>query len=131
MFKVHSSSTKLYDFRRRIMLMLPHDTKIGILGGGQLGKMLAQEASRMDLKISFLDPSPSAPVSKVCSDVQIGDFNQFQDVMHFGSDKDILSIEIEHVDIEALEQLVLKGIQVYPQPAILKCIQDKGLQKIF
>jgi len=113
------------------MFMLPHNAKIGILGGGQLGKMLAQEASRMDLKISFLDPSPSAPVSKVCSDVQIGDFNHFQDVLHFGSDKDILSIEIEHVDIKALEQLVLKGIQVYPQPEILKCIQDKGLQKEF
>lgn len=105
--------------------------KIGILGGGQLGKMLFQAGSRLGLDISIMDKDKSFPSAYICPDFFCGDINNYDDVMKFGQDKDIITIEIEGVNIEALETLEANGKKVYPQPHILKIIKDKGKQKMF
>lgn len=105
--------------------------KIGILGGGQLGKMLCQAGSRWGLNMSVLDENPDFPAGQVCPQFTVGSFRQAQDVLDFGKHMDILTIEIEHVAVDALEQLEAQGIRVYPSPAVLRIIQDKGLQKTF
>ncbi|MBP8726313.1 MAG: 5-(carboxyamino)imidazole ribonucleotide synthase [Saprospiraceae bacterium] len=110
---------------------LPRSTKIGILGGGQLGKMLVQEAARFDMDLSFLDPSDACPVSKISNSFVCGDFNHYEDVLNFGRQMDVVSVEIEHVNVEALRRLEIEGVHVYPQPNVLSLIQDKGLQKQF
>lgn len=105
--------------------------KIGILGGGQLGKMLIQKAMDFALDIHILDPDPSAPCKSLTSNFVKGDFKNFDDVYHFGKKLDILTIEIENVNVDALKKLQQEGISVYPHPEIIEMIQDKGLQKIF
>lgn len=105
--------------------------KIGVLGGGQLGKMLCLAAANWDFKICILDKSPDYPAGPVCSEFTTGDFNNYDDVMAFGKDKEILTIEIEHVNTDALRELEKAGKKVYPAPAILDIIKDKGLQKEF
>jgi 5-(carboxyamino)imidazole ribonucleotide synthase len=105
--------------------------KLGVLGGGQLGRMLIQEAINLDVKIYCLDPSANAPCSKIAHGFAVGDFNDYQTVMDFGIDKDLLTIEIEHVNIQALKELEEKGIGVYPQSRIIELVQDKGAQKLF
>jgi len=105
--------------------------KIGVLGGGQLGKMLYQSASELCLDIHFLDQSEDGPVAKICPHFTQGDFQNFEDVMNFGKDKDLLTIEIESVNVDALEALEKSGKEIYPQPSVIKLIQDKGLQKSF
>ena len=105
--------------------------KIGILGGGQLGRMFIQEAVNFGLDIHILDPDKNAPCSKMTAFFEKGSFKDFETVYNFGKDKDIVSIEIEHVNIEALKKLVVEGVEVYPQPEVLEMIQDKGLQKEF
>ncbi|MBK9734465.1 MAG: 5-(carboxyamino)imidazole ribonucleotide synthase [Saprospiraceae bacterium] len=105
--------------------------KIGILGGGQLGKMLCQAGSQLGLNISVLEKDYSFPAADVCRQFVCGDINNYDDVYNFGIDKDVITIEIENVNIEALEALEKVGIKVYPQPAILKIIKDKGIQKLF
>ncbi|HEX5625994.1 MAG TPA: 5-(carboxyamino)imidazole ribonucleotide synthase [Saprospiraceae bacterium] len=109
----------------------PSSFKIGILGGGQLGKMLAQEASKLDFNLHFLDRDKDYPAGKICPRFTEGDFSNYEDVLAFGRNMDVVSIEIEHVHTQALHQLETEGIKVYPQPAILELIQDKGLQKQF
>ncbi|MCC6841785.1 MAG: 5-(carboxyamino)imidazole ribonucleotide synthase [Saprospiraceae bacterium] len=109
----------------------PSEKKIGFLGAGQLGKMLAQEASKLDLELHFLDKSKDYPAGKVSRFVTEGDFKDFDDVIHFGKTVDVLSIEIEQVNADALSQLEKDGIKVLPQPEIIKLIQDKGMQKQF
>ncbi|MDQ3142522.1 MAG: 5-(carboxyamino)imidazole ribonucleotide synthase [Bacteroidota bacterium] len=113
------------------MNFLPYKIKIGVLGAGQLGKMMAQAASRLDLELRFLDKSKNYPAGKISNHFTEGDFNDFQTVVDFGSDMDVLTIEIEHVNIEALEFLEKKGVKVYPQSSVLKIIQDKAIQKQF
>lgn len=105
--------------------------KIGVLGGGQLGKMLALAAANWDFKIYCLDPTPGAPASAVCNGFVVGDFNDYDTVLAFGQDKDLLTIEIEHVNTEALRALEALGKQVHPSPHALDIIKDKGLQKEF
>ena len=105
--------------------------KIGILGGGQLGKMLCQAASPWDWKVDVLDPSPDAPARTVCHAFTQGDFQSYDDVMQFGADKDLLTIEIEHVNTDALRALQAVGKTVHPSPDALDVIKDKGLQKQF
>lgn len=105
--------------------------KIGILGGGQLGKMLLQKAHDFNLHIEILDPSENAPCRHLCSRFVQGDFKDFDTVYHFGKELDILSIEFEDVNVDALEALEREGKKVYPQPAVLRTIKDKGLQKQF
>ncbi len=105
-------------------------SSIGVLGGGQLGKMLAQAAADWDLDISVLDPTPKAPAGIVSHQVQ-GSFRNYEDVMAFGAQHDIITIEIEDVNLDALKALELQGKKVYPRPSSIELIQDKGLQKLF
>lgn len=105
--------------------------KIGVLGGGQLGKMLLQKANDFNLHVEVLAPSANAPCRNLCNRFQQGDFKDFDTVYNFGKDLDLITIEFEDVNVEALEVLEKEGIQVYPQPTVLRIIQDKGLQKLF
>ena len=107
------------------------DFKLGILGGGQLGKMFIQEAVNYNVNVSILDPSADAPCSKLASEFMVGDFNDYNTVLQFGKTMDVLTIEIEHVNVEALKKLEADGVKVFPQPHIIELIQDKGLQKEF
>ena len=105
--------------------------KIGLLGGGQLGRMLLQAAIDLDLQIACLDPDSEASCHTLTSQFTQGSFQDYDTVYHFGKQFDLVSIEIEHVNIEALEQLEKEGIKVYPQPHLLRMIQDKRTQKAF
>ncbi len=105
--------------------------KIGILGGGQLGKMLLQKAHDFNLHIEILDPSANAPCRHLCNRFVEGDITDYATVYNFGKDLDLISIEIENVNADALAALEKEGKRVYPQPSVLKTIQDKGLQKQF
>ena len=107
------------------------DFIIGILGGGQLGKMLLTETRKWDLKTAVLDPSSSAPC-RLGSDVfEVGDLMDYETVYSFGKRTDLLTIEIEHVNSEALEKLEQGGILVYPSSKVLQIIQNKAKQKLF
>lgn len=105
--------------------------RLGVLGGGQLGRMLQQEAVNIDVKIAALDPNPEAPCHQIVPYFSTGDFNNREDVVAFGKDCDVITVEIEHVSIEGLQNLVRMGKKVYPQPDMLQVVQDKGLQKEF
>lgn len=105
--------------------------KIGVLGGGQLGKMLIQAAISYDTKIFCMDNDTEAPCANLAHGYQLGDINNYEDVLAFGNDKDVVTVEIEHVNVEALKTLEKNGVKVFPQPHILEMIQDKGLQKEF
>lgn len=106
-------------------------TRLGILGGGQLGRMLIQEAINFNINISVLDSDANAPCKNLCNSFTIGALNDYQTVYNFGKNLDLITIEIEKVNVAALEQLEKEGVIVYPQPRIIKLIQDKGLQKQF
>ena len=104
--------------------------KIGILGGGQLGRMLIQEALKYDDEFYVLDPNSDCSCSNISFFTQ-GNFNDKDDVFNFGKDKDVVSIEIEHVNVEGLEALEKDGVKVIPNSNIIKIIQQKILQKQF
>lgn len=106
-------------------------TKIGILGGGQLGLMLLQASVDWNLDISVLDGDPDAPCSKLAPHFQQGSIQDFDTVYAFGKGLDLITVEIEKVNIDALEALEKEGKQVYPQPSVLRIIQDKRVQKQF
>lgn len=105
--------------------------KIGILGGGQLGKMLIQAASAWDIDIYVLDPTDDCPASKLATKFIKGDFKDYESVYNFGKLVDLITIEIEHVNTDALLKLKEEGKTIYPDPQTLKIIQDKGKQKNF
>lgn len=105
--------------------------KLGILGGGQLGRMFIQEALNYNINTSILDADANAPASVLAHQHTVGNLNDYNAVYNFGKTVDVLTIEIEHVNVQALEQLAKEGVKVYPQPAVLKTIQDKGAQKLF
>jgi len=105
------------------------DAKIGILGGGQLGKMLCQEASKLGVRLSVLEKDDSFPTAGVCPDITYGDFKNYDDVLAFGRQMGIVTVEIEAVNTAALKQLESEGVKVYPQPDLLELIKDKGAQK--
>jgi 5-(carboxyamino)imidazole ribonucleotide synthase len=107
------------------------DFTLGILGGGQLGKMLLYETRKYDIRTIVLDPSAEAPCHISCNEFYQGSLTDFDTVYQFGKKADVLTIEIEHVNVEALERLELEGIKVYPSPKTLRKIQDKGTQKQF
>jgi 5-(carboxyamino)imidazole ribonucleotide synthase len=107
------------------------DFKLGVLGGGQLGKMLLTETQKFDVYTCILDPSKEAPCATHCNEFTVGDLLNFDDVYNFGKNVDVLTIEIEHVNIEALYQLEKEGVKVYPQPSVIEIIQHKGKQKDF
>ncbi len=105
--------------------------KMGVIAGGQLGKMLIQEASKWDISTYVLDPDEGCSARNVASVYVKGDFTDFDTVYEFGKLVDILTFELENVNIEALQKLKSEGHQIAPDPDILALIQDKGLQKEF
>ena len=107
------------------------DFKLGILGGGQLGKMLLAETRKFDIQTHVLDPSDEAPCVLACNKFYQGDLSDYDTVYEFGKKVDVLTFEIELVNLKALETLEAEGIRVYPSPATLRQIQNKGFQKDF
>src|ERR1700749_2388195 len=105
--------------------------KLGILGGGQLGRMLIQQAINYNVTVKLLDPDREEPCRKLCDEFVVGSLSDYENVYKFGKKVDMLTIEIEKVNVDALEQLEKEGVLVYPQPRIIRLIQDKGLQKQF
>ncbi|MEM1119508.1 MAG: 5-(carboxyamino)imidazole ribonucleotide synthase [Bacteroidota bacterium] len=105
--------------------------KLGILGGGQLGKMLCQAASCWELPIYALDTSIDFPAGPYAKGFQEGSFKNYADVLGFGRQMDVVTIEIEHVNTDALKQLQKEEKIVHPDPAALEIIKDKGKQKLF
>jgi 5-(carboxyamino)imidazole ribonucleotide synthase len=104
---------------------------LGILGGGQLGRMVIQSAISYNLDVHILDPDANAPCKSICQKFVQGNLKDFDTVYAFGKECDVITIEIEHVNTEALEQLVAEGKKVYPQPELIRLIQDKRVQKAF
>ena len=104
---------------------------LGILGGGQLGKMLLYTTRKWDIKTHVLDPSDEAPSKVACDYFEVGDFKDYQTVYDFGKKVDVLTFEIEHVNLDALKQLEKEGVHVYPSAATLELIQNKSTQKDF
>ena len=107
------------------------DFKLGILGGGQLGKMLLFETRKFDIQTYVLDPSEEAPSKIACNHFVQGDLMDFDTVYSFGKKVDVLTFEIELVNLDALVKLEEEGVPVYPSPKTLKLIQNKGIQKDF
>ncbi|WP_271856214.1 5-(carboxyamino)imidazole ribonucleotide synthase [Patiriisocius marinus] len=104
---------------------------LGILGGGQLGKMMLYETRKFDITTHVIDPSAEAPSRISCDYFEQGDLMDFDTVYNFGKNVDVLTFEIEGVNIEALAKLESEGKKVYPSSETLKNIQDKGVQKNF
>ena len=105
--------------------------KVGILGGGQLGRMLLQEAANYPVTVSVMEKDPTCPAAKLCHHFTLGDITNYDDVIAFGTGLDAITIEIENVNIEALYELEKRGCKVYPKPAALNTIKNKILQKEF
>ncbi len=105
--------------------------KLGIVGGGQLGKMLAMDAKRMNMKIVILDPNSECPASSIADSLIIGSFSDEEKIYELSKDVDIITYEIELANSKALENLEKKGFLVYPSPNVLKIIQNKYRQKKF
>ena len=105
--------------------------KLGILGGGQLGKMMLYDTRKYDIQTYVLDPSNDAPSKISCDHFEQGSLMDYDTVLAFGRKVDVLTFEIESVNIDALEALEKEGIKVFPQPSVLRNIQDKGIQKDF
>jgi len=111
--------------------LVTSNLKLGIIAGGQLGKMLIQEASKWDIITYVLDNDESCPAGKIASHYIKGNNLEFESVYQFGKLVDVLTFEIENVNIEALKKLKSEGHRIAPDPEILELIQDKGLQKEF
>jgi 5-(carboxyamino)imidazole ribonucleotide synthase len=111
--------------------LVTSDLKLGIIAGGQLGKMLIQEASKWDIITYVLDNDEDCPAGKIASHFIKGSLLDFDAVYQFGKLVDILTYEIENINIEALKKLKSEGHRILPDPEILELIQDKGLQKEF
>ncbi len=107
------------------------DLKIGVLGGGQLGRMLIQKAIDFNIELHIIDPDPLAPCKDLAKTFTIGNLKNYNDVMAFGKDLDIITIEIEKVNADALLDLENQGKKVFPQSKVIRMIQDKRLQKAF
>ena len=107
------------------------DFKLGILGGGQLGKMLLTETRKFDIQTYVLDPNAAAPCQFGATQFFIGDLMDFDTVYQFGKKVDLLTLEIENVNLDALDKLETEGLAVYPSPKTLRLIQNKGRQKDF
>lgn len=108
-----------------------HSSRLGMVGGGQLGRMFIQEAINFDVHVHVLDPDANAPCKHIAHSFTQGSLNDYDTLYNFGLDKDVLTVEIENVNIEALEALEKLGKKVFPQPRVLRIIKDKGIQKEF
>ena len=124
---------KTYPYFCKNLLMSFFSTSktIGILGGGQLGKMLLYDTRKWDIKTKVLDNNPNAPAKLSCDEFHVGDLMDYQTVLNFAKNIDVLTIEIENVNVKALKEIEKKGIKVYPQPNVLAIIQNKLKQKKF
>ena len=107
------------------------DFKLGVLGGGQLGRMLLTESQKFDIHTSILDGNKNAPCAEICNTFVVGDLLDFDAVYNFGKTVDLLTIEIENVNLDALDKLELEGLTIYPKPKDLRIIQSKAKQKNF
>lgn len=105
--------------------------RLGILGGGQLGRMFIQEAANFDVQVHILDGSSNGPAGQLATSFTEGDITNYEDVFNFGKSLDLLTVEIENVNIQALFDLEKEGVKVFPQPRVLSIIKDKGIQKEF
>ena len=113
------------------MQLFSSNFKLGILGGGQLGKMLLYDAKRYDLHTKVMDSNNQAPCAKIADEFILGDITNYQDVINFGNKVDIITVEIEKINTEALLELEKKGKKVYPSAKTLQIIQNKSDQKDF
>jgi 5-(carboxyamino)imidazole ribonucleotide synthase len=107
------------------------DFKLGILGGGQLGKMMLYETRKFDIHTKVLENSTEAPCKISCDEFVLGDLMDYDAVYNFGKQVDVLTIEIENVNLDALEKLEDEGTKVYPPTKALRIIQNKAKQKLF
>jgi 5-(carboxyamino)imidazole ribonucleotide synthase len=107
------------------------DFKLGILGGGQLGKMMLYNTRKFDIQTYVLDPSDEAPSKMACNNFTTGDLMDFDTVYNFGKQVNVLTFEIENVNVDALEKLEKEGVKVYPSSKNLRVIQNKAKQKLF
>ena len=107
------------------------EKKLGIIGGGQLGKMLLSECNKMNIHTSVLDTNENSPCKNLSNKFYCGDFNDYDTVYSFGKDCDLITFEIEHINVDALESLEKIGKAVYPKSKTLRIIQDKNSQKSF
>ncbi|MEQ9230400.1 MAG: 5-(carboxyamino)imidazole ribonucleotide synthase [Cyclobacteriaceae bacterium] len=105
--------------------------KIGVLGGGQLGRMMIQSAINYNLDISVIDPDPNAPCAHLVENFSVGKLTDEEAIYDWGKGFDLITIEIENVSVPALKRLQNEGVKVYPQPEIIELIQDKRKQKTF
>ncbi len=105
--------------------------KLGILGGGQLGKMLLYNTRKFDIYTCVLDPSNEAPCKIASDEFHLGDLMNYDAVYNFGKQVDVLTIEIENVNVDALEALENEGVKVFPASKTLRTIQNKATQKLF
>src|SRR5690349_24974657 len=105
--------------------------KAGILGGGQLGRMLLQAAANYPVETYLMENDSEAPAAHLCHHFTKGDIRNFDDVYNFGKGLDAITIEIESVNTEALEKLEAEGVRVYPKPSALRTIKNKIRQKEF
>ncbi|MDX1365316.1 MAG: 5-(carboxyamino)imidazole ribonucleotide synthase, partial [Arenibacter latericius] len=107
------------------------DFKLGILGGGQLGKMMLYETRKFDIHTTVMDSSPDAPSKIACNQFIQGDLMDYDAVYNLGKKVDVLTIEIENVNVNALAKLEEEGVKVYPPTRALRIIQNKAKQKLF
>jgi 5-(carboxyamino)imidazole ribonucleotide synthase len=105
--------------------------KLGILGGGQLGRMLLAETQKFDIHTSILESNKKAPCAEICNTFVVGDLLDFDAVYNFGKTVDVLTIEIENINLDALDKLEQEGLTIYPKPKDLRIIQSKARQKNF
>ena len=112
-------------------MSLASDVRVGVLGGGQLGRMLVQSGINFNFRFKILDPDPEAPCSRIAHEFECGSLSDYDTVMAFGKDVDVLTVEIEKVNTDALEDLSKQGVKVFPQAHLLRMIQDKRIQKQF
>ncbi|MEE3999726.1 5-(carboxyamino)imidazole ribonucleotide synthase [Tenacibaculum sp. FZY0031] len=105
--------------------------KLGVLGGGQLGRMLLTETQKFDIYTVILDGNADAPCAQLCNEFHQGDLLDYDTVYNFGKQVDLLTIEIENVNIEALDALEAEGLTIFPKPKNLRTIQNKAHQKVF
>lgn len=107
------------------------DVKLGILGGGQLGRMLLRSCVDLNVHTAVMDPDEAAPSRPYCNEFVCADFGDYDSVYDFGKNLDVLTIEIEEVNVDALRALEADGVMVRPSPDVIALIQDKGEQKAF
>lgn len=111
--------------------MFKRHLKLGLIKGGQLGRMILQSAPSFDIQSLVMDDDPHCPCHHLCHEFIKGDALSFDDVYAFGKKLDVLTFEYEHINVEALKKLKAEGLKIYPDPDIIGLVQDKGRQKEF